>query len=115
MEHELHPVPNEPEPEEFENAVLARLDAIEELLNQLLAKRAGAAAPKQDELREKILRFMRQYPLEFTALNIAKNIHEPNTIVGSRLQSLANQGLVVKTKEDGQTASFRISEKGLQL
>lgn len=79
-----------------------RVDALE---SELL--RSATAGLKKDELFDKITAYMKARPNDrLTALVIGANIGEDNTVVGSRLSTLASRGVIKSGKENGRTKLY---------
>lgn len=110
------PQPDEPGRDATQE-ILDYLDRIETKLDELLAK--GSRKPgtfvggrKHDEAYHTVLGFMRRTPIRLTAMVIAENTDLDNGLVGSRLRTLIDEGLVESQKPEGKTATFKITEKG---
>jgi len=94
---------------ELLDAMDQRVGFLEKRVGELEAQAAKTATSglRKDEIFDKILNFMKKMPnVELTALVIGKNIHEDNGVVGSRLTTLANRGLIKSAKEAGQTRMY---------
>lgn len=100
-------------PESRDDALLGDVIALQEQV-KLLTERLDAieaatapAAPKRDELADKVIEFMSTLPgVKLTALVVAQNLDEENTKVGTRMQTLANRGVLKTTKEEGRTRMY---------
>lgn len=79
------------------NGMSDRIDALE----------AGKKATKVDELGEKILAWISQYPgVKFNAGTISTNIDETVARVSGKVRIMANNGLLMTEKTNGSHATF---------
>lgn len=94
--------------------LVAELIALREQVSSLTGRlevvevAVAPKAPKRDELADKVVEFMRERPgLKVTALVVAENLGElDNAKVGGRMQTLANQGIIASSKENGRTRMY---------